>query len=107
MGKSKFKSKTAAIREELKNHGGSPKLVAEALQKQGLKVTAQYVSVIKAADKKKAMFNNARSTTNQKNELEATRELFVDAINLISGAGGIEQAHKVLDSAGSLMSHVR
>ncbi len=107
MGKTKPKSKTAAIREELKNHGGSPKLVAEALQKQGLKVTAQYVSVIKAADKKKAMFNNARSATVQKQGLDATRELFADAIKLINRAGGIDEAHKVLDSAGSLLSHVR
>ncbi len=106
MAKSK-KSKSAAIRDELKKHGGSPKRVAEALRKQGIKVTAQYVSVIKASDKRKAAENAARASVADRGDLEATKALFDKAVNLISKAGGAEAAHKVIDSAATLMSHVR
>lgn len=107
MAKPKAKSKTAAIREELKNHGGSPKLVAEALQKQGVKVTAQYVSVIKASDKRKAEHQALMSSGASKNEMSAARDLFEDAISLITKAGGATEAHKVIESAAALMEHVR
>ncbi len=107
MANKQHTSKTAAIREELKKHGGSPKLVAEALQKQGIIVTPQYVSVIKAADKKKAQLERARAAGAGKQDLDATRDLFADAINLIQRAGGVAEARKVLDSAASLLDHVR
>ena len=49
-------SKTDAIREALKTtKDGSPSLVAKKLNAQGIKVTPQYVSTIKANDKRKSL----------------------------------------------------
>ena len=49
----KKQSKTDAIREALKEHQ-SPSKVAELLTNRGISVSPQYVSTIKASDKKRA-----------------------------------------------------
>ena len=55
----KSMSKTDAIRAELKKNG-SPSVVAKKLNAKGIKVSAQYVSSIKAADKRRALAGGQR-----------------------------------------------
>ena len=105
-------SKSAAVRAELPKHGGSPKLTAEALQKQGLDISAQYVSVVKNADKRRAEQKrsrsaaNSRSVSSRKVELQTAQDLLGKAIELIQNSGGVKDAHQLIDSAAKLMERL-
>lgn len=111
MAKSKTKtvSKTSAIRQALAKHNGSPKLVAAALAKKGIQVTPQYVSVVKATDKRKAEDRGkgpAKASKNG-NQLEATKELFTTAIDLVLKAGSAKEAHRLVDSVAEIIQKSR
>ena len=113
VAKAKPISKTAAIREELKKHNGSPKLTAAALTKRGIKVSAQYVSVVKATDKKKAKQSiivgasrNGLKKSAVGSELVEDQEMFLSAVDLIRRTGGVGEAHKFVDSAAGILEQV-
>lgn len=106
-------SKTAAIREELKKQNGSPKLTAAALTKRGIKVSAQYVSVVKATDKKKARQSitvgagrNGATKASAGSELLEVKEMFLSAVDLIKRTGSVGEAHKIIDSAAGILDQV-
>ena len=115
----KKQPKTAAIREALKKTE-SPIEVAAMLKKQGLKVSAQYVSTIKASDKRKAEAGGAKrrpgrppKATTAANgpsvaaDLGTTSELIVTAMDLIVQCGGEKEATQVLRSAAAILNKVR
>lgn len=118
MAKKKPQSKTAAIREALKTTE-SPSEVAAMLKKQGLKVSAQYVSTIKAADKKKAAAGGvkrgpgrpAKAPTNghaaATDDLKTTNELLMSAIDLVIRSGGEKEAIQLIRSGASILAKVR
>ena len=56
-GRTKFASKSEAIREALEQVDGKPSAAAKLMREWGYKCSAQYVSVVKSSDKKKALTN--------------------------------------------------
>jgi arginine repressor len=107
-------SKTAAIREELKkSDNGSPTEIAKALNKQGVQVTAAYVSTIKASDKRKVgapkrkpgpPVRNASASTPVEDLKEAS-ELLLKAVDLVLKAGG-KEARQLVGMATQLIDRV-
>ena len=105
-------SKSAAVRAELPKHGGSPKLTADALKEQGLDISAQYVSVVKNADKRRAeqkarRSQESRQISSRKVELQTAQDLLAKAIDLIQTSGGVKDAHLLIDSAARLMERLK
>ena len=112
-------SKTAAIRKAMKTTD-SPKEVAEILKKQGIIVTPQYVSTIKAADKRKAMSGLPKRRPGRPSGsgskqvgnghaggLASTSNLLGDAIDLVMAAGGEAEARQLISTAAKLVAKVR
>lgn len=110
-------SKTDAIREALKETE-SPKEVAAMLNKQGFKVTAQYVSTIKTNDKRRAAAGGpkrgpgrpAKAATNghaSAGDLQATSDLLMHAMDLVMRAGGEKEAIQLIRSGASILEKVR
>ena len=102
---SKQITKTDAIREELKaSKTGSPSEIAKKLVARGIKVTPEYVSTIKASDKRKALSGKPRrgpgrpAGSGMKNgsgatapgDLKETSELMLKAVELVVKAGPAE-----------------
>ena len=112
-------SKTAAIREAMKTTD-SPREVAAILKKQGIHVTAQYVSTIKAADKRRAMSGlpkrkpgrpsgsgSKQVAVKSHGGLASTSNLLGDAIDLVIAAGGEAEAKQLIATAAKLVAKVR
>jgi hypothetical protein len=110
-------SKTDAIRDALKNSAnGSPSEVAAKLNKQGIKVTPQYVSTIKANDKRRAesgaprrkpgrpagtsKATAARTTASSGDDLKEASELMLHAVELVLRAGAKEARQLITMAEG-------
>ena len=110
-------TKTDAIRKAFKKTG-SPLEVVALLKKQGIKVTPQYVSTIKASDKRKAAQGGRRrgpgrppgskaKANGSDTDLKATSELLGKAVDLVMQCGGEDEAKRLISTAASLISKVR
>ena len=110
-------SKTDAIRNALKDtKDGSPTLVAKKLNAQGIKVTPQYVSTIKASDKRKALSgepnrrpgrpvgsgikNRSISNGAQFDDVKQASELMLKAVELVLKAGAKEARQMITMAEG-------
>ena len=109
----KKQSKSAAIRKAFESTD-SPKEVVAILKKRGIEVTAAYVSVIKASDKKKtaaagssrASGRARRNETNGQSStgnLLATGELLMQAMDLVVKAGGEKEAAELIRVGASML----
>ena len=115
MAKRKGISKTAAIRAALKDNG-SPTEVVALLTKKGIKVSPQYVSTIKANDKRKAAEGKTirgpgrppkkASNGRVNGELKQTADLLMSAADLIVRAGGVTEARELINMAERIVSKV-
>lgn len=119
MAKSKV-SKTSAIREALKSvEGGSPILVAKKLNAAGVKVTAAYVSTIKAADKRRKLAgkptrkpgrpagSGSVSPSRIGNADGSFQEgLMLKAIDLVVEAGA-KEAHVLISLADKMVQRIK
>ena len=112
------KTKTALIREALKStQDGSPSLVAKKLNAQGIKVTPQYVSTIKAADKRKSLLgtpnrrpgrpvgSGTKNSLRPIDDLSQASELMLKAVELVLKAGGSE-ARQMITMAESMVDRI-
>jgi len=116
----KSMSKTEAIRAELKKaKNGSPSEVAKKLNARGIKVSAQYVSSIKAADKRRALAGGAQRKPGRpagsgkavalavpQTELKEANALLLQAVDLVLKAGP-EQARELLAMAEQMLVRVK
>lgn len=108
-------SKTQAIRKALKKNG-SPKQVAAELNKQGIKVSPQYVSTIKFADKQRASTGAparkpGRPPASAKkaavtSDLKEASELLSCAVELVLACGA-SQARELVAMADAMIHKVR
>lgn len=127
--KSKSKlSKTDAIRAELKtSKDGSPSEIATKLNKQGINVTAQYVSTIKANDKRRSESGAPKrkpgrpaGSTNKKNsrpkvstaassmpldDLKQASDLMLQAVELVLKAGA-KEAKQLINMAEGMVEKI-
>ena len=91
-------NKSAAIKEALKaNPGKSPKEIAEIVTKGGTKVTAMYVSNIKATTGKSK--GKKKGKRGPKVSTQSTNGLFADVQNTIvfvKGVGGLAKAKQLI-----------
>ena len=118
----KKQTKTDAIREELKNSkNGSPSEIAKALVARGIKVTPEYVSTIKASDKRKAISGKPRRGPGRParigggagisngaavhGDLKQTSELMLKAVELVVKAGPAE-ARQLINVAQQMVEQV-
>lgn len=112
------KTKTAMIREALKStKNGSPSLVAKKLNAQGVKVTPQYVSTIKAADKRKMLLgtpnrrpgrpvgSGTKRPVGAGDDLTQTSELMLKAVELVLKAGG-KEAKQLVTMAENMVTQI-
>ncbi len=110
-------SKTEAIRAELKKaKNGSPSEVAKKLNARGIKVSAQYVSSIKAADKRRALAGGIKrkpgrpagsgKTANVLPELKEANALLLQAVELVLKAGP-QQARELVTMAEQMLVRVK
>lgn len=118
-------SKTDAIRAALRESAnGSPSEVAEKLNKQGIKVTAQYVSTIKANDKRRAesgaprrkpgrpagsgkakAFTPAAASVSSTDDLKEASELMLQAVELVLRAGA-KEAKQLIQVAEGMVDKI-
>ena len=110
-------SKTSAIREALKKND-SPKRVVAILKRQGIVVTAQYVSTIKANDKRRAESgaparrpgrpagSAQAATKSRRTRSQPNDELLLKAIDLVKEVGA-DQAKKLIAKAVTIVERVR
>jgi len=89
-------NKSAAIKEALKaNPGKSPKEIAEVVTKGGTKVTAMYVSNIKATMGK----GKKKGKRGPKANTQSTNGMFADVqstIVFVKGVGGLDNAKQLI-----------
>jgi len=109
--KTKTVNRSEKIREYLKSvkpSDRSPKAVSDALKEKGIKVSPNLVSLVKmklSGKPKKATKKAARKAIRPKaRKVENPHAQFVLAKDFLNSAGGIEQAKKILDFLGDLMS---
>jgi hypothetical protein len=99
-------NKSQAIRDALKAHPDkSPSEIAEALNSQGVKVNAQYVSTIKSNAKGKA-----RKSVVKRKPGRAQNNGFgivAAAVKFIREAGGIEEAKRALHTVEEIQHAMR
>ena len=119
MSKAKAMSKTAAIREALKTSAdGSPTEVAKTLNAKGIKVSAAYVSTIKASDKRKALSGSpvrrsGRPVGSGKNgvgqvpvgDLKEASSLLLKAVDLVLKSGP-KEARELVGMAEQMVDKV-
>ena len=94
MPKKPFVSKSQAIRDyQVANPGEGPKAIAAGLKKQGIKVTAAFVSTIRSMDKRRAEHLDYGG-------IDSTAELsqLFAAKAFVAKVGGIDKALGVLTS---------
>lgn len=93
-------TKTDAIREELKrSKNGSPSEIAKKLAARGIKVTPEYVSTIKASDKRKALAGGPRRKPGR--PAGSTRTLRYDV-----ASDDVRQTSELLEKAFDLVLQV-
>lgn len=106
-------NRSEKIREYLKSvkpSDRSPKAVSDALKEKGIKVSPNLVSLVKmklGGKPKKAAKKATRKATiklKARPKAENPHASFVLAKDFLNSAGGIEQAKKILDFLGDLMS---
>lgn len=108
--KTKAVNRSEKIREYLKSaKDTSPKAVSEALKEKGIKVSPNLVSLVKmkmVGKPKKAAKKATRKAVKPKArpKAENPHASFVLAKDFLNSAGGIDQAKKILDFLGDLMS---
>lgn len=114
--KTKTVNRSEKIREYLKSvkpSDRSPKAVSDALKEKGIKVSPNLVSLVKmklSGKPKKATKKVAKKAARKAIRPKARRKVenphaqFVLAKDFLNSAGGIEQAKKMLDFLGDLMS---
>lgn len=114
----KTMSKTDAIRQALKTtKTGSPSEVAKILNKQGVKVSAAYVSTIKAADKRRAQLGVSTrkpgrppsapvSATAASGDITQASALMLDAVDLVLKAGA-KEAKQLVDMAERMVNRIQ
>lgn len=80
-----------------------PKEIAEALNGQGLKISAQYVSTIlsNARRKKGRRARPAASASNGRGGIDVAQ--LVKAKTLVKKLGGVEQARKMIDALAKIL----
>ena len=87
-------NKTAAIKEALKaNPGKGPKEIAEIVTKQGVKVTAMYVSTIKSTMGKKKGKRGRKPGSQASNGIVADLQ---NTVVYVKGVGGLEKAKELI-----------
>ncbi len=95
-------NKSQAIRDALiASPGAQPAEIAKTLKAQGLKVTPQYVSIVKYnMQKAKRPANRPRMSSvahrTQSGQAPTGLQEFQDALAFIKAAGGLKQAQAVL-----------
>jgi len=109
--KTKTVNRSEKIREYLKSvkpSDRSPKAVSDALKEKGIKVSPNLVSLVKMklSGKPKAAKKVARKAIRPKarKSAEHPHTQFVLAKDFLNSAGGIEQAKKILNFLGDLIS---
>lgn len=108
-------SKSAAIRDFQQNNSSSkPKDIAAALNKEGYKVTPQYVSMILSNDRRKSgkpagvrgrkpKSTNASSATSPKSSKPVSMDALLAAKKLVRAVGGTAQARAAVDAYSKLI----
>lgn len=103
-------NKSQAIRDALQaNPSRSPSEIATALNAKGIKVNAQYVSVVKSSMKSKkggATMRGGRKTTRGGRATNGDSH-FSAAIDFIRASGGLDQAKHTLDTIEKISAAVR
>lgn len=123
----KSQTKTDAIRQALRSvKDGSPSEVAKVLNAKGIKVSAQYVSTIKAADKRRASSGAPRrkpgrpagsgksaaatsiATATHRNgdDLQQASDLMLHAVELVLKAGPSE-ARRLVTMAERMVDRIK
>lgn len=107
--KSSGANKSSAIRKyKSENPEAGPKEIAEALNKDGLKVTAGFVSTILSNDRKRSGKSGrkgrrgGRRAANGRGGEVAVAQL-IQAKKLADQMGGVEQARQALDALAKLL----
>ncbi len=92
-------NKTQVVTDALaKDPDASPKELAAKLTKQGIKMSAGYVSTIKSAQKKK---KGAKANSRNLDEKVSLHAL-VEAKEMVERLGGIEKARAVIETLSQL-----
>ena len=99
-------NKSVAIREYKSSHGDAgPKAIAEALGKDGIKVTPAFVSTILSNARRKSGKTRRRRRAGRAGAPRGNRSLaqLMQAKKLAKQMGGIEPARRALDSLAKLL----
>jgi|SRR5687768_13747453 hypothetical protein len=99
-------NKSVAIRDYKASHGDAgPKAIAEALAKEGIKVTPAFVSTVLSNDKRKAGKTRRRRRGGRRGAPRANKQLasLIQAKKLADEMGGIEPARKALNALAKLL----
>lgn len=98
-------NKSKAIRDYAKSHpDDGPSAIAEALGKQGITVTAGFVSTVRSNDKRKAGGNGRKGRRSTGGDLDDnTVRALSGAKKLVDQAGSVAAAKAALDTYGKLI----
>jgi len=98
-------NKSQAIRDALKQHPkAGPKEISEILSKQGIKVSAVFVSNVKSISKKKrGRRKKATAAVKPAVSDKVSISTLVQAKNLADQIGGVEKAKQMLDTLAKLV----
>jgi hypothetical protein len=99
-------NKSVAIREYKAAHGDAgPKAIAEALGKDGLKVTPAFVSTVLSNDRRKAGKGRRRRRGGRRGAPRGNQALasLIQAKKLAEQMGGIEPARRALNALAKLL----
>jgi hypothetical protein len=101
-------NKSEAIRNALKaDPNKSPSEIAEALQAKGVKVNAQYVSVVKSSMKTKRKKATQGRKTARGGKMSNGSSPLTAALNFIRAAGGLKEAKETLSTVEEISRTVR
>lgn len=94
-------SKSAAIREYIKNHSeAKPKEIAESLNQSGYKITPQYVSTILSNDRKKSSQGRRRRAVGSRSSIDH----LMAAKKLVIEVGSVQAAQEAISQFSRLMA---
>lgn len=100
-------NKSVAIRTYKSAHSDAgPKAIAEALGKDGIKVTPQFVSTVLSNDRRKSGKTRRRGRGGKAGAPRGDRSFarLMQAKKLAEQMGGVEQARRALDTLAKLLS---
>jgi hypothetical protein len=98
------KSKSAAIRSYKNGHQqAGPKQIAEALGKEGMKVTPGFVSTVLSNDRRKGRKGRRTATRSGVRSSGGPFESLVQAKRLADQLGGIDKARQALDALAKIL----